>query len=70
MKKEILFKGKRVDNGEWVYGDLLTKDPHHRYAIVTDGCVISKVVPETVAQFTGLIYENGDRIFEEIGLSY
>ena len=23
MNKEIKFKGKRLDNGEWMYGDLL-----------------------------------------------
>ena len=61
--REILFRGKRIDNGEWVYGDLWhfgkdvlisPKNMYDRY----------EVIPETVGQFTGLLDKKGVRIFE------
>lgn len=61
MNREILFKGKRVDNDEWVVGDLI-----HRQIWSTHLTIIRvsddgfdhyeeyEVQPETVGQFTGL----------------
>lgn len=58
--REIKFRGKRKDNGEWVYGDLIT-GPDVTYIVVTkpnpdeDGYwKWHEVIPETVGQFTGL----------------
>lgn len=66
MQREILFRGKRVDNGQWIYGDLLTSNG--------TGCEISDwnevdysihdIDPETVGQYTGIDDRDGDRIFE------
>lgn len=65
--REILFKGKRKDNGEWVEGDLIQNGLFYETAIrFTDdaGYFITAIVdPETVGQFTGLT-ANGKKIFE------
>lgn len=66
MKREILFRGKRVDNGEWVQGyychfeNFAVKD-----VIYSDGNLYKEVIPETVGQFTGLTDKNGVKIFED-----
>lgn len=50
--REILFRGLRTDGKGWVYGDLLTI-VHHGYFIVEHGCIIHKVIPESVGQYLG-----------------
>ena len=63
--REILFRGKRKDDGEWVEGDLMQHYVHHDdLTIVVGGCVYYEVDGETVSQFTGLADKNGTKIFE------
>ena len=66
--REILFRGKRCDNGEWVQGDLLHPDLYgNGYSIedfTKDKNNCFDVIPETVGQYTGLTDKNGKRIFE------
>lgn len=63
MKKmrEILFRGKRIDNGEWIEGSLWIFDKF--YILTTANCVGFEVDPETVGLYTGMIC-NGKKIFE------
>lgn len=69
MKREILFRGKRADNGEWVEG-FYVFHPDGKHLIYwkpfkeASQNTYHIVIPETVGQFTGLTDKNGKRIFE------
>lgn len=76
--REILFKAKRIDNGEWVEGSLIDLYADSVYCcivptfkspstlpvswLVADRMAL--VVPETLCQFTGLCDKNGNKIWE------
>lgn len=74
--REILFRGKRIDNGKWIEGCLLkvTLSGKTAYLIFGDefgfaGTEVEAlchalVGPETVGQYTGVEDKNGRKIFE------
>ena len=72
MNREILFKGKRVDNGEWVEGFYCPRPYSHfpcepsifPIATIDKEWYGIEVILETVGQFTGLTDKNGVKIFE------
>ena len=68
--REILFRGKRTDNGEWVYEDLWCNPYGKKVVCITSPINAqgttggNEVDPETVGQFIGLYDKNSKKIFE------
>ena len=66
--REILFRAKRIDNGEWIEGlpsydingNLTEFEVYRGFA----NCEIADVDSETVCQWTGLTDKNNRKIFE------
>lgn len=86
MDREILFRAKRIDNGEWVEGCLLidyVSGQHFIHAsgnsvnesdkVNEDGCLnffSFEIDTQTVCQYTGLTDETEEKIYEGDIIAY
>lgn len=69
MNREIKFRGKRINTGEWVYGSLQQwRDGECSISVEQKGIMFRyeeyDVCPDTVGQYTGLKDRNGQEIYE------
>lgn len=76
--REILFRGKRTDNREWVEGFLFRYNGAFCIQLEEIGCddyglyprCYAEVIPESISEFISLTDKNGKNIFEGDILSY
>lgn len=66
--REIIFRGKRLNDGEWVEGNLFLPDNPDTPTQICIGTNVVRICydvdPSTIGQYTGLIDKNGKKIFE------
>jgi len=67
--REILFRGKRLDNGEWIQGypcryGWIGKEKDYIIPDYASALYTAEIDPETIGQYTGLTDMNGRKIFE------
>lgn len=65
-QRERLFRGKRIDNGEWFFGFDIWSPwlGNEDFVTLSDHKEMAKVDPKTIGEFTGALTSDGTKIFE------
>ena len=65
MNREIKFRGKRTDNGEWIYGNFVR--PNYIVTYINKNELLEteiiEINPKTVGQFIEICDKNGNEIY-------
>ena len=69
MNRQIEFRGKRIDNSEWVYGyyarfGFTGREKNYIIPSYASNLYAIEVDSSTIGQFTGLVDKNGIKIYE------
>ena len=69
MNRQIEFRGKRIDNSEWVYGyyarfGFTGREKNYIIPSYASNLYAIEVDTSTIGQFTGLVDKNGIKIYE------
>lgn len=70
--KDIIFRGKRTDNNQWVFGDLVHRTfwKQDTYSIRIENDALDfyyeeyPIIPNTIGRYTGVLDDNFKRIYE------
>lgn len=62
---EMLFRGKRTDNGEWFEGvDIIHRSMHDELCLSNTNQNWVRIIPSTISQYIGTTDKYGKKIFE------
>ena len=65
MLREIKFRGKRIDNGEWVVGFLVKMWGEFHIIDFNDENIAYPINSETIGQFTGVKDKSGREVYDD-----
>ena len=69
MNRKIKFRGKRKEDGKWIFGYYIGKcaeNTRKKESIISiNNNIEYEIIPNTISQFTGFLDKNGKEIYED-----